>query len=109
VKAHALDVLWERAFSADDIGTMFTYPWAQDASLALIFTGVFRRNQMKYGERGYRQILLEAGAIVQNVYLVSTALQMRCCAIDGVNESAIEKLLDIDGFSESAVCSMVLG
>ena len=109
VKAHALDVLWERPFSSEDIGKLFTYPWAQEASVAVILTGVFERNQMKYGERGYRQILIEAGAIVQNLYLVTTALGLKCCAIDGVHEPAIEKLLDIDGITESALCSLVLG
>jgi len=109
VKAHALDVLWERSFTDADTGELFTYPWAKQASLAVVLTGVFERNQMKYGERGYRHILIEAGAIVQNLYLVSTALGIKCCAIDGVHEPAIEKLIDIDGVSESAICSLVLG
>lgn len=109
VRAHALDVLWERTFTQEDIGALFSYPWTREASMALFFTGVFERNQRKYGERGYRQILLEAGAIMQNAYLASAALDMKCCAIDGVREPVIEKLLDIDGHSESLICSMVLG
>jgi SagB-type dehydrogenase family enzyme len=109
VKRHALDALWERTFTKEDISALFTYSWAQNASFALILTGVFRRNQMKYGERGYRQILIEAGAIVQNIYLTATDLGIKCCAIDGVHEPTIEKLLDIDGVSESAICSLVLG
>ena len=109
VKRHELDVLWQRAFTKEDIATLFTYPWAQDASFALIITGVFERNQMKYGERGYRQILIEAGEIVQNMYLASTALGLKCCAIDGVREVNIEKLLDVDGITESVIVSLVLG
>lgn len=109
VKANALDVLSERTFSKENIAELFTYPWAQKASFALVLTGVFGRNQMKYGERGYRQILIEAGAILQNTYLVAGALGIKCCAIDGVREPTIEKLLDIDGFSESVLCSIVLG
>ena len=109
VKAHALDVLWERAFLEEDIGEFFTYPWARKASLAVILTGVFKRNQMKYGERGYRQILIEAGSIVQNLYLTSTALGIKCCAIDGVQEPVLEKLLDVDGITESVLVSLVLG
>ncbi|MDO8514307.1 MAG: SagB/ThcOx family dehydrogenase [bacterium] len=109
IKEHGLDALWTRAFVKEDIAELFTYPWAQNASCALVITAVFERNQMKYGERGYRQILIEAGAIVQNIYLVATALGIKCCAIDGVREPEIERLLDIDGFSESAICSLVLG
>ncbi|MEY4747754.1 MAG: hypothetical protein RLZZ416_803 [Candidatus Parcubacteria bacterium] len=109
VREHALDSLWERAFTESDAAELFTYPWAQQASLALVLTAVFRRNQAKYGERGYRQILIEAGAIVQNVYLVSQRLGIKCCAIDGVVEPAIEKLIDVDGVSESVLTSIVLG
>ena len=109
VKRHELDVLWQRAFTKEDIAAFFTYPWAQDATLGLFLTAVFSRNQIKYGERGYRQILIEAGEIVQNIYLVSTALGLQCCAIDGVREQDIEKLLDVDGITESVVTSLVLG
>jgi len=109
VKRHELDVLWQRSFTKEDIAAFFTYPWAQDATLGLFLTAVFNRNQIKYGERGYRQILIEAGEIVQNIYLVSTALGLQCCAIDGVREPDIEKLLDVDGITESVVVSLVLG
>ena len=109
VKRHELDVLWQRSFTKEDIAAFFTYPWAQDATLGLFLTAVFNRNQIKYGERGYRQILIEAGEIVQNIYLVSTALGLHCCAIDGVREPEIEKLLDVDGITESVVTSLVLG
>lgn len=109
VKEHALESLWQRSFSKKDIGSLFTYPWAQDASCAFFFSAVFERNQMKYGERGYRHILIEAGAIVQNLYLMSSELNLPCCAIDGVQEKEIEKLLDIDGHVESMLCSVLVG
>ncbi len=109
VRDHALEVLFEKDFSRDDIARLFSYDWAQHASIALVLTAVFDRNQRKYGERGYRQILIEAGAIVQNAYLLSGELGLSCCAIDGVDEVAIEKLLDIDGHTESVVCSLIIG
>jgi len=109
VKEHALDSLWQRPFEKKDIADMFTYPWAQDATCALVLSAVFERNQMKYGERGYRQILIEAGTIVENIYLACAELRMKCCAIDGVQEPAIEKLLDIDGYAESVLCTVLIG
>lgn len=109
VKDHALECLWKRTFSTHDVAPFFSHPWAHEASCALFITGVFARNQIKYGERGYRQILVEVGAITQNVYLTATALNLSCCSIDGVYEPAIEKLLDIDGVNESMISSIVLG
>jgi SagB-type dehydrogenase family enzyme len=109
VREHALDRLWQKQFSAEDIKSMFLYPWAQEASAAFVLTGVFRRNQQKYGERGYRQILVEAGAVLQNIYLISTELGLRCTAIDAVDETQIEREIDVDGIDESAIVSVMVG
>ncbi|HEY4525399.1 MAG TPA: SagB/ThcOx family dehydrogenase [Candidatus Paceibacterota bacterium] len=109
VKEHALDVLWKRAFSKKEIDEMFVYPWVEHASFAIIMTAVFGRNQMKYGERGYRYVLLEAGHMSENVYLAATALGVGCCAMGGTQDKQIERLLDIDGITESVIHSLVLG
>ncbi len=109
VRQHALDSLWQRPFSGEDIGSMFAYEFVQRASLALVITAVFDRTQRKYGERGYRYILLEAGHIGQNIYLAAEALGLKCCAIAGVFDEQIEKLIDIDGKTESVTYVLVLG
>jgi len=109
VKDHALDVLWDREFSDEDIGQIFTYPWVKDAAIGIVMTAVFSRNQNKYGERGYRYILLEAGHIGQNMYLVSEALGLKCCALGGTKDENLEKLIDIDGVTESVVYGFAVG
>jgi SagB-type dehydrogenase family enzyme len=72
-------------------------------------TDVFWRNQNKYGERGYRYILLEAGHIGQNIYLVSEALGLKCCALGGTRDENLEELVDIDGVTESVVYALAVG
>ncbi|MDE2021767.1 MAG: SagB/ThcOx family dehydrogenase [Patescibacteria group bacterium] len=109
VRKHGLDVLWQRSFSEEDIGQLFTYEWVRDASFALVITAVFGRTQVKYGERGYRYILLEAGHIGQNLYLASGALGLKCCALGGTFDNELEKLIDIDGNTESVVYALALG
>lgn len=109
VKDHQLDVLWDRQFSDEDIHSLFTYSWVKDAALGIVMTAVFWRNQNKYGERGYRYILLEAGHIGQNVYLVSEALSLKCCALGGTMDENLEKLIDIDGVTESVVYALAIG
>ena len=109
VKDHALDVLWDREFSDEDIGQIFTYPWVKDAAIGIVMTAVFSRNQNKYGERGYRYILLEAGHIGQNMYLVSEALGLKCCALGGTRDENLEKLIDIDGVTEAVVYGFAVG
>mgnify|MGYP001607672347 CR=1 FL=1 len=109
VKEHKLDVLWDREFNDEDIGQIFTYPWVRDAAVGIVMTAVFWRNQNKYGERGYRYILLEAGHIGQNIYLVSEALGLKCCALGGTRDENLEKLIDIDGVTESVVYALAVG
>jgi SagB-type dehydrogenase family enzyme len=109
VKDHALEALWPRAFAREEILDLFTYEWAADASLAIILSAVFDRTQAKYGERGYRYIMIEAGHIGQNVYLASTALWLKCCALGGTRDAHLEKLIDIDGITESVVYGLVVG
>jgi SagB-type dehydrogenase family enzyme len=91
------------------MGELFAYSWVQDASVALILTGVFSRTRVKYGQRGYRYTMLEAGHIGQNVYLVSEALGLKCRGMGGSYDIALEQLLGIDGENESVLYTLILG
>jgi SagB-type dehydrogenase family enzyme len=109
LREHALDVLWDREFTDEDIDELFTYPWVKRAAVAFVMTAVFWRTNNKYGERGHRYILLEAGHIGQNIYLTAEALGLACCALGGTRDKALEQLLDIDGVTESVVYAVAAG
>lgn len=109
VRGHILEVLREKSFLPEEIALFFPHQWIQGMSLALVMTAVFERNQMKYGERGYRYMLIEAGHIGQNVCLLAEALGLQCCAVGGSNDEAIERSIGIDGRTESVVYTLVLG
>lgn len=111
VENHYLDSLWKKEFTKEDLDKIATYEFVKDASLIIFLTAVFWRNQNKYGQRGYRFILQESGHIGQNIYLVSEALNLKCCALGGfrISDEQIEKLLDIDGVTESLVYTAVIG
>lgn len=109
IREHALDSIGERAFTPDDIDSLFAYEWVRTASVAIIMTGVFSRTQMKYGERGYRYLFIEAGHVGQGIYLGAAALGLKCCAIVGTKDKSLEKLLDIDGHTESVLYAVIVG
>jgi len=109
VKDHALDVLSQNTITKEFLAENFTYEWVQDSSMCIIFTGAFDRTKMKYGERGYRYTLLEAGHIAQNMYLVCENLNIRCTGLGGTKDSNIEKHLKIDGVNEAVVYAMSFG
>ncbi|OGJ54835.1 hypothetical protein A2880_02980 [Candidatus Peribacteria bacterium RIFCSPHIGHO2_01_FULL_49_38] len=75
--------------------------------MAVIITAVFSRTINKYGDRGYRNILIEAGHVGQNLYLVSESLGLKCTAIAGTKDEEIERFLDIDGVTESVVYALL--
>lgn len=76
----------------------------------LVLTSVFKRSVSKYKVRGYRYSFLEAGHIGQNVYLISSLLNIGCCAIGGgFYDGKINELLGIDGIEESVIYIFALG
>ena len=111
IKEHCLEKIWAKTFNQEDLDKIATYEFVKDASLIIFLTAVFWRNQNKYGQRGYRFILQESGHIGQNIYLLSEALNLKCCALGGfrVSDEQIEKILDIDGTTESLVYTAVIG
>lgn len=109
VRLHCLERLAQRKFTEGDFASLYSYEWASRGSVALIMTTVFSRTNEKYGQRGYRYALLEAGHVGQNVYLTARSLDINCRSIGGSNEEMIENLLHIDGTHESVIYSIILG
>jgi SagB-type dehydrogenase family enzyme len=76
---------------------------AFDASFVLAFTAVMDRSIFKYGDRGYRFILLETGHMAQNVNLAAVGLGLGCVNLGGFFESHVDALLGIDGIGHSTL------
>jgi SagB-type dehydrogenase family enzyme len=79
------------------------------ASVALALTAIFPRTKEKYGERGYRYTLLDAGHIAQNVYLAATAMGLGVVSVGGMVDDALNDLLLVDGVDEAVVYLIFLG
>ncbi len=82
---------------------------AHEASLLVFVTAMFERATFKYGDRGYRFALLEAGHVVQNLSLVATALGMGVIEIGGYFDRDLDELLSLDGLTHSTVCVVAVG
>lgn len=82
---------------------------ALNAALTLFITAVFERSVFKYGERGYRFVLLEAGHVAQNINLVSSAIGLGSLNIGGFFDRPIDDLLGLDGVTHSTVYIVALG
>lgn len=106
---HHLTCLRERD-ETDRIAKGTTYPnLTLNASLVIFITGVFERSTFKYGDRGYRFTLLEAGHIAQNINLVTQGLGLACVNIGGFFDRDIDNFLDLDGLLHSTIYMVAIG
>lgn len=63
----------------------------------------------KYGERGYRVLLLDAGHVAQNLLLTAVALDLAACPIAGFHDDALGAELGLDPASEPVVYVILVG
>ncbi|MGZ4290320.1 MAG: SagB/ThcOx family dehydrogenase [Gaiellaceae bacterium] len=106
---HVLEVRHEGTRS-DLLETATPLPGLLTNAAAVVFlTAVFWRSRLKYGLRGYRFALLEAGHVVQNVVLMASALGVPALPLGGYYDTCVEKLLGVDGVDESIVYGVSLG
>jgi SagB-type dehydrogenase family enzyme len=86
------------------------YPQIVEGCAAtLLLTGMFWRSRFKYGLRGYRFALLEAGHVAQNILLMAGALGLAAAPIGGFYDRSVDELLRVDGVNESVLYSVCLG
>jgi len=82
---------------------------AQTAALMVFIAVMPERSVIRYGDRGYRFALLEAGAVVQNLNLVSAALGLACVNIGEYFDREIDDVLTLDGLTMSTVYAVAVG
>jgi len=93
----------------EKVRQLHVYPELADAAALLALTGMFWRSRFKYGLRGYRFTLLEAGHVMQNVVLAATALGLSSVPAGGVFDADLEALLRVNGVDESLVYCAAIG
>jgi SagB-type dehydrogenase family enzyme len=82
---------------------------ASESAIVFFLTAVFERSTFKYGARGYRFVLLEAGHVAQNLNLVATALDLAVLDIGGYFDREVDALLGLDGIEHSTIYLVALG
>ncbi|MBC6994037.1 SagB/ThcOx family dehydrogenase [Neolewinella lacunae] len=80
-----------------------------NCSAVFLVTSVAERAMLKYGDRGYRWILMETGAIAQNTGLSALALGLGSCLVGGFLDDEVNRFLGINGVSETVQKCIVIG
>jgi len=82
---------------------------ADHCAAAFVVSAMFWRSRFKYGQRGYRFALLEAGHVVQNLLLAAEALRLAAVPVGGFYDRRLAELLDVDGINEAPLYVVPLG
>ncbi len=83
--------------------------FAYDSSVMFFLTAVFERSIFKYGNRGYRFVLMEAGHVAQNLILTATAMDLGTAPIGGFFDREADDFLELDGLRHSTLYLIAIG
>jgi len=107
--SHQFEELRLGNFHDELCGMMFGQWYLSQANLIICITAVLERTTWKYTERGYRYVLLEAGHVCQNLYLVAEALGLAAVAVGGFVDHEVNDLLGLPSGEEDTIYLCCIG
>ena len=87
----------------------FDQDFIMRCGVAFLWTAVLYRMTWRYGERGYRDLHLDAGHVCQNLYLAAEAISCGVCAIAAFDDDAMAEILGIDGKEQFLIYLATVG
>jgi SagB-type dehydrogenase family enzyme len=107
---HQLEQLKLMDFHDTFISQLFmNQPYLAGAPVVLLITAVVDRSMHKYGDRGYRYILLEAGHSAQNMCLAAASMNLGALPLGGFFDGFAAELLEIDQEQEVILYGLGFG
>lgn len=82
---------------------------ARTCAAVVFVAAAFDRVRIKYGQRGYRFALLEAGHLAQSMLLVAAAEGVGACPLGGYFDDEVDRTLGLNGVDASVIYSVALG
>ncbi len=81
----------------DDLARASLHPsLVADSAVVIGFFADWQRTILKYGDRGYRYVLLEAGHMAQNILLTSTSANIAAVPVGGFLDAPLTKQFDAE-------------
>jgi SagB-type dehydrogenase family enzyme len=106
---HGLEVVRAGDFRAWLRERVLLQPELATVPLALSLVCDFRRLSERYGARGYRLGLMDAGHVSENLQLAAAALGLGSCAVGGYVDQEIDQALGLDGIGRASVLLVLMG
>lgn len=110
VITHGLEEVRRLPLPRGPLGYLFMgQHYVGSAAAILVITAVVHRSLRKYGDRGYRYLLLEAGHLAQNINLVAAASNLGALNLGGFFDAELAELLALDVDTEIPLYAIALG
>jgi SagB-type dehydrogenase family enzyme len=109
VRNHALEPLSDGPIFKSLQPHLFMFQAIERANAIVFLAAVFKRTQKKYGPRGYRYILLEAGHVAQNLCLLAVEQGLGSLCMGGYADGELNRLLGLTPLQEGVVYSVAIG
>ncbi|WP_314145875.1 SagB family peptide dehydrogenase [uncultured Leifsonia sp.] len=87
----------------------FEAGWLFHAPLVIVLIHNQDKVSWKYKTRALRFSHVDLGAVMQNMYLVSTAMRFACCSVAGFFDDGVNDLLRLDGTRQFVSLLMGVG
>lgn len=107
-KEHTLATLYEGNFWERLSAYLFHHPSLEDSQMVLLLSGYFDRSAWRYGERGYRRILLDTGHLLGNLVLMSHQTGFVPFTLSGFNDQALNSFLFLGDQKEVVLVAIPL-
>lgn len=95
-KAHTLSQVAENDLREDTARAAFSQMWMARAPVCFIITAEYNRVEIKYGRRGHRYAVIEAGHIGQNLFLQAEALGLKAGIVGAFHDQKLHHVLNLN-------------
>ncbi len=107
-KEHHLVPVYEGSFREKLNACFLHAPALLDASFLILVSGIYERSSWRYGERGYRRILLDAGHLVANLELMAQETGFMAYPLSGFQDAFLNSLLFLGDQTEVALTGLAM-
>jgi len=92
---HQLEVISDKDVRSDLCTAALGQSYVADAPALILLTAVYSRMMPRYGDRGVRYAIMEAGHAAQNMALQAAALSLGTVAVGSFDDEAVTGIMNL--------------
>jgi len=94
-KKHEVVMIADKDVRQQLAGAALGQSSVKNGAIDLVFTAVYQRTTVKYGDRGIKYVHMEIGHAAQNVCLQATAMELGVVTIGAFNDQKVSRILNL--------------